>query len=78
MEGPGHNREQLAHALGDAVVRLWSTLPQDVQHDLFKEALAAHGEALRQPLAMFLHDRHSRTSDSVRAQAIPEPDSLGG
>jgi hypothetical protein len=25
-----------------------------------------------------LHEKHSRTSDSIKARAIPEPDSLGG
>jgi hypothetical protein len=38
----------------------------------------SHGEFMRQRLAVFLHDRHSRTSDSMRAHAMSEPDSLGG
>ena len=37
-----------------------------------------HGELMRQQLAVFLHDRHSRTSDSNKAHAMPELDSLGG
>ena len=65
-------------ALGEAVVRIWSTLPQAVQHRLFDEAITAHGESIRQQLAVFLHHTHSRTLDSIKAQAMPEPDSLGG
>jgi hypothetical protein len=74
----GESHQQLAHALGEAVVRIWSTLPHDVQHDLFEEALAASGEALRSRLAVFLHGKHMRTGEAVRARDVPEPDSLGG
>jgi hypothetical protein len=69
-------KEQLSRALGEAVIRVWSNLPQDVQHRLFEEAVTSHGESIRQRFAVFLHDKHSRTSDSKRE--IPEPDSLGG
>jgi len=78
MEEIGKSQEQLARALGEAVVKLWSRLPHDIQHDLFEQALAAEGEALRQPLAVFLHGKHSRTWDSMKARAMPEPDSQGG
>jgi hypothetical protein len=53
-------------------------LPQAVQQLLFEEAVVSHGESIRQQLAVFLHDTHSRTSDSIKAHAMPEPDSLGG
>jgi hypothetical protein len=33
---------------------------------------------VRQQLAVFLHDLHSRTSDSLKARAMSEPDCLGG
>jgi hypothetical protein len=36
------------------------------------------GEAIRQPLAIFLHNRHSRTTDVLKADALLEPDSPGG
>jgi hypothetical protein len=36
------------------------------------------GEAIRQPLAIFLHGRHSRTTDALKAEAVLEPDSPGG
>jgi hypothetical protein len=70
--------EEIVRALGHAVATVWSQLPQDVQHHLFEEAVASQGESRRQQLAVFLHDRHTRTSDSLRARAMPEPDSLGG
>jgi hypothetical protein len=75
---PQQNSDQLAHALGEAVVRLWSRLPHDVQQRLFEEAISAHGEQIRPQLAIFLHERHPRTSASIQSRAMPEPDSLGG
>ncbi len=71
-------KEKLSRALGEAVVGIWSNLPQDVQHALFEEVAASQGEAVRHQLAIFLHDKHSRTTDSMKARAILEPDSLGG
>ncbi len=65
-------------ALGQAVVKSWSRLPQSVQQDLFEEAVTTHGEPMRQQLAVFLHDKHARTADAMKAQALREPDSLGG
>jgi hypothetical protein len=74
--------EQLSRALGEAVVRIWSQLPQEVQHDLFEEAVASketdQRKQTRSQLAMFLHDKHSRTCASIKASAMVEPDSLGG
>ena len=75
---PSTTKEQLFHALGEAVARNWSRLPQEVQHDLFEHAVASQGESLRHQLAIFLHDTHVRTSDSIKARAMPEPDSHGG
>ena len=71
-------QDQIFHALGQAVARAWSQLPQDIQHRLFEEAVESHGESVRQQLAVFLHHKHQRTSNSIKAQASPEPDSLGG
>jgi len=65
-------------ALGKAVVRIWSNLPQDVQHHLFEEAVLSQGESKRQQLAIYLHDEHQRMADAIRAHAISTPDSLGG
>jgi hypothetical protein len=54
-------------------------LPQEVQDHLFKEAVASQGEAIRSQLAVFLHDRHPRTSDPLgNPREMKEPDSLGG
>jgi hypothetical protein len=46
------NAEQLTRALGEAVIRIWSDLPQDVQDRLFKEAVASRGESIRSQLAV--------------------------
>lgn len=78
MDGPSETNEVLFGALGEAVVKYWSNLPHAVQQGLFEEAITSHGESMRQQLAVFLHDKHSRTSNAIRARAIPEPDSLGG
>jgi hypothetical protein len=77
-EFPVEAQQQVFAALGKAVVRIWSQLPQDVQHHLFEEAVKAQGESMRQKLAVFLHHEHARTTDSIKARAMPEPDSLGG
>jgi hypothetical protein len=65
-------------ALGDAVVRLWSHLPQDIQHRLFEEAVTSEWRGMRAELATYLHQKHTRTATSVAARAMVEPDSLGG
>ncbi len=36
-------------------------------------------KSIRSQLAVFLHDKHSRTADPLgKAREMPEPDSLGG
>jgi hypothetical protein len=75
---PGETAETLSQALGQAVARCWSILPQEIQHDLFEAAVASEGETIRPQLAVYLHGKHERTADAVQARAIPEPDSLGG
>jgi hypothetical protein len=76
---PRELSEQLGRALGEAVIRLWGKLPQDVQHRLFEEAVSSLGESIRPQLAVFLHDRHPRTSDPLgKPREMTEPDSLGG
>jgi len=70
--------DKLSQALGQAVARCWSILPQDIQHKLFEAAVTAHGETIRQELAVYLHWKHDRTTDAARSRAVPEPDSLGG
>ena len=57
--------DQLTRALGEAVIRIWRNLPQDVQDRLFKEAVASQGESIRSQLAVFLHDKHEGTSDPL-------------
>jgi hypothetical protein len=70
--------EQLSRALGEAVVRIWSSIPHDVQQQLFEDVVNHKGEGMRPPLAIYLHDRHPRTHATMRARAVLEPDSLGG
>lgn len=76
---PGDTADQLTKALGEAVVRIWSSLPHDIQHNLFEQAIASNSETIRPQLAVFLHDKHSRTSDPLgKPREVIEPDSLGG
>jgi len=69
---------EFSHALGQTIVKMWGHLPHDVQCHLFEQTVASQGERLRPQLAVFLHDCHPRTAATIRARAIPEPDSLGG
>jgi hypothetical protein len=78
MDPADTNCEQLFLALGRAASKLWSGLTQEAQQQLFEEAVAVGGEGLREPLAVFLHERHPRTTDTLKQDAIQEPDSLGG
>ena len=57
--------------------RIWGLLPPDVQQHLFEEA-TSHGAETRTQLALYLHDKHPRTRDFAEANAMIEPDSLGG
>ena len=75
---PHETSDQLSRALGEAVVRMWGTLPHDVQQEIFEGAISLRGEATRPQLAVFLHGKHPRTSASMIARAMLEPDSLGG
>src|SRR6266446_8471783 len=76
---PSVTADQLTRALGEAVIRTWSNLPQDVQLHLFQEAVTSQGESIRAQLAVFLHDKHPRTSDPLgNPREMTEPDSLGG
>jgi hypothetical protein len=70
--------DQLARALGEAVVRMWGRLPADLQTRLFEEAVSSQDEKMRPRLAIYLHGKHPRTCAAVRARAMLEPDSLGG
>jgi hypothetical protein len=75
----GDQSDEVFHsALGMAAVKLWSHLPQPLQQEMFDAAVSFRGEAIRQPLAVFLHERHTRTTDSLKAAAMQEPDSQGG
>jgi hypothetical protein len=44
-----------------------------------QEAVRTQGESIRSQLAIFLHGKHSRTSDPLgNPREMKEPDSLGG
>jgi hypothetical protein len=75
---PADAADKISRALGHAVARCWSRLPQEAQHDLFEAAVNSQGEAIRQQLAIFLHGQHARTLDALHSQATREPDSMGG
>jgi hypothetical protein len=47
--------------LGHAALRLWSELPRDVQEKLFETAVPLD-PAIRNRMAIFLHDRHPKTA----------------
>jgi hypothetical protein len=71
MDDVGVTKELLSRALGEAVVRIWSQLPQEVQERLFEEAVTSRGESIRHELAVLLHDRHPRTSDAPEGARRP-------
>jgi hypothetical protein len=57
--------QKLTTMLGEAVKRSWGSLPRDIQELLFEEALngdAGGDDALREQLALLLHELHPRTS----------------
>jgi hypothetical protein len=47
--------------LGHAILELWPNLPRDVQERLFETAVPVN-PAIRNGLAIFLHERHPRTA----------------
>ena len=56
-----HDEGDFERALGAAVVRQWGQLPRAIQEALFEQAVSGRGDSLREPLAVFLHQRHPRT-----------------
>ena len=58
MSGTVREFERL---LGNAALRLWPDLPRDVQEKLFETAVPLD-PAIRNRLAIFLHDRHPKTA----------------
>jgi hypothetical protein len=52
---------ELELLLGHAVLKLWPDLPRDVQELVFETAVPTD-PAIRNRLAVFLHDRHPRTA----------------
>jgi hypothetical protein len=71
-------QEKAIRRIGEATVRVWSELSQEVQRHLFEAAVAGEEETAREELASFLHGKHVRTTDALKARALAEPDSKGG
>ena len=57
------------HLMGRAALKLWSDLPRDLQERLFEDAVGGD-EALRQHLAIYLHEHHPRTTHPRRPTAV--------
>jgi hypothetical protein len=60
------NPDRYLVVLGAAAADLWSNWPQELQHTLFERAIilghkGERDESLREQLAKFLHDHHTRT-----------------
>jgi hypothetical protein len=71
--------DEVVTALGEAVAAVWGELPAELQQALFEAAIRSAGEGSREKLAIYLHDRHPRTSPGDQpGREVPEPDSLGG
>ena len=60
--------EQLRRASGEAVIRIWSNLPQEVQDHLFNEAVASQGESIRSQSSCMTSIRAPRTRWATRAK----------
>jgi hypothetical protein len=63
------DNNRFALALGQAVIRTWGDLPQDIQRQLFEAAVVAghhseRNEMLHEQLAAYLHDHTPRTDDT--------------
>jgi hypothetical protein len=56
-------------AIGHAALRIWPDLPRDMQERLFEDAVGDDA-ILRRRLALYLHDRHPRTTHPPRPTAI--------
>jgi hypothetical protein len=59
--------DRFCRVLGSAALALWADLPQAVQELLFERAVllghqSERDEMLREQLAKFLHDHHTRTT----------------
>ena len=60
---------QLELLLGRAALQLWPDLPRDVQEKLFEAAVPVD-PALRNRMAIFLHDLHPRTALPPRPTGV--------
>ncbi len=56
-------------AIGQAALELWADLPRSIQERLFETGVGAD-RALRQQLAVYLHDHHPRTAHPPKPTAL--------
>jgi hypothetical protein len=64
-----HNDEdRFARLLGHAALKVWSDLPRDAQERLF--AAAVDDGVIANSLAVFLHDRHPKTTHPPKPSMI--------
>jgi hypothetical protein len=66
MSGTVREFERL---LGNAALRVWPDLPRDVQEKLFETAVPLD-PAIRNRLAIFLHDRHPKTAHPPKPKTL--------
>lgn len=57
--------EEAETLLGQAALRVWGDLPREAQELLFESAVE-NADHMRRLLAVFLHDRHPRTSHPIK------------
>ena len=55
---------QFESMMGRAIIRLWPHLPREVQERLFDAT--SNDAAVRNALAIFLHEKHPRTAHPPR------------
>jgi len=60
---------EFERVLGQAALRLWSDLHRDVQEKLFETAVPLD-PAVRNRLAIFLHDRHPKTAHPPKPKEL--------
>ena len=65
----GETVNEFERLLGRAALRLWPDLPRDVQEKLFERAVPLD-QAIRNRLAIFLHDRHPRTAHPPKPKTL--------
>ena len=61
--------DRISRALGDAMVRIWTGLPHDLQSRLFNKVVS-ESEDMKADLTLLLHEKHPRTRAGKHSRAI--------